>query len=99
MRNDARPAGERAQHDLDPAHQEQAVQRSPAGTSRPGSSVEDEHARSSNTQHASGLSGGDPQGPPRETPERLEEEERGAVPHRENDPALPHDDATLRTKI
>ncbi len=99
MRNDARPTGEHAQQDLDPAHQEQVVQRSPAGASRPGASVVDERTSSSNTQHAGGLSGGDPEGPPRETPERLREEEQGFAPHRDNDPALPANDATLRTKI
>jgi hypothetical protein len=82
MRNDARPIGENAPRD-DAGRQEQAVERSPAGRSRPGSSVDDEHAASSNTQHADGLSGGSPAGGPRQTPERMRTEER------ERDPGKP----------
>ncbi len=97
MRNDARPEGERAQRDLDPAHQEQAIERSPGGSTRPGPSVVDEHAASSNTQHAGGLTGGSPEGPPKETPERRDE--RGKAASSGSDPALPADDSTLWTDI
>lgn len=78
MRNDARPIGEDAPRD-DAHRQEQAVQRSPAGTSRPGGSVDDEHAASSNTQHANGLAGGSPAGGPARTPERTRAEDRTFV--------------------
>jgi hypothetical protein len=73
MRNDARPIGEDAPRE-DAAREEQAVERSPAGTSRPGGAVDDEHAASSNTQHAGGLSGGSPGGGPTRTPERIRAE-------------------------
>ncbi len=74
MRNDARPVGENAPRD-DAGRQEQAVERSPAGRSRSGASVDDEHAASSNTQHAGGLTGGSPAGGPTHTPERMRVEE------------------------
>lgn len=75
MRNDARPVGENAPRD-DAAGQEQAVQRSPGGASRPGGSVDDERTASSNTQHAGGLTSGSPAGGPARTPERLRAEEK-----------------------
>ncbi len=79
MRNDARPIGENAPRD-DAGRQEQAVQRSPAGRSRSGGSVDEEHAASSNTQHAGGLTGGSAAGPPTRTPERIRAEQKSDAP-------------------
>ncbi len=78
MRNDARPVGEDAPRD-DAHRQEQAVQRSPGGASRPGSAVDDERTASSNTQHSNGLAGGSPAGGPGRTPERMRAEDRKYV--------------------
>jgi hypothetical protein len=86
MRNDARPVGEDAPRD-DARFQEQAIERSPAGTSRPGSAVDDEHATSSNTQHSNGLTGGSPAGGPQQTPERDRAEEAREHPLNADDKA------------
>lgn len=86
MRNDARPIGENAPRE-DAHRQEQAVERSPAGGSRSGPAVDDEHAASSNTQHANGLTGGSPAGGPGHTPERDRTEEAREHPLNSDDKA------------
>jgi hypothetical protein len=90
---------ERAQQQEAARRQEQAVERSPAGASQPGGSVVDERASSSNTQHAGGLTGGSPSGPPTVTPERAREDRRKTPEQKRDNPTMPGDEETLRTEI
>jgi hypothetical protein len=80
----------------DPAarRQEQAVERSP-GAPDPYQTVIDERTADTNTQSSGGLGGGAPSGRPGRTTER-KDLERDEFPR---DPALPADDATLKTKM